>query len=347
MKNKKLFFILTIFFSMVISANFLYINASEISFDSNMLLADSDRIYDHHLNSQINLPPVENKKNQKYRYVAEENTLVLVDDKFINEENSLKNTNAILISGNDEILFPKTIITLEEIRNEQGSFSQKNNTFSEADRFLEEIRNNQNLDNSQNQNLDNSQNQNLSNSQNQNNYINDAPSPDNLFKAVRDGNVDLLVRLLNQGINLNIVDENANNALILAILNGKNEIINILLNAKFNLDHRNSDGVNALFLALLRENLSLVRSLLQAGANPNIPNTNGITPLMLAAIKDDSKFINLLLDYNANKAAGDKNGKTALMYAIESENTSAIKYLSPRDPKDILKDPFSPYKGGM
>ncbi len=165
----------------------------------------------------------------------------------------------------------------------------------------------------------------------------------NFFNACKVGEVTHLNTYLEQGAKVDMLDQDGNNGLMVAVMSGQSEIVRVLMNHKINLNQRNKQGKTAVWLAINQENLPLVATLLDGGANPNIPDTNGTTPLMLTAIKGDANLCELLLEFDIDTQAGDVNGKTAMMFAIEKQNNAVITILTPRNPKDILKQPRRVY----
>ena len=90
---------------------------------------------------------------------------------------------------------------------------------------------------------------------------------DELFRAVREGNTDMVRSLLSApGVNVNATDERGSTPLLEAARFGHDEICRILIASGANLKSKDPDGKTALMLAMQNNHDDVVRVLKQAGA---------------------------------------------------------------------------------
>ena len=120
-----------------------------------------------------------------------------------------------------------------------------------------------------------------------------------LIRAVRNGDFENFVRLLDYGTEVNLQNEDGYTALMWAAIYGNLDIVRLLLDRGANLYLQNNNGKTALILASIHDHIDIVRLLLDRGANPNIQNNNGNTALILASFYGNTDIVNLL---NRHKA---------------------------------------------
>lgn len=89
---------------------------------------------------------------------------------------------------------------------------------------------------------------------------------DSLFRAVREGNTDMVKSLLSApGVDVNATDERGNKPVLDAARFGHDEICRILIANGANLKVKDKDGNTALMLAVQNNHNDVVRVLRQAG----------------------------------------------------------------------------------
>ena len=115
------------------------------------------------------------------------------------------------------------------------------------------------------------------------------------FKCVKDGNIDILRKLIKGGINVNIRDKYNDMALHHASKRGYKDIVQLLLEHGALVNDADCDN-SPLELAVLYNHYEIIQLLLSYEANPNTFDFVGLTALHLAAEKGDIEILKLLLD---------------------------------------------------
>ncbi|XP_029911918.1 dynein heavy chain 12, axonemal [Myripristis murdjan] len=138
--------------------------------------------------------------------------------------------------------------------------------------------------------------------------------PDEIFKAIKEGDEGALNRLVVQPGTLSRVDERGWIPLHEAAVHGNKKILEIIFSAS-SLGAgqcRTLKGETPLFLAVvhgLRENVTF---LLQNGCNPDLQNDEQDSPLVAAILNDHYDLATLLLRYNAKVDQTGPLDRTAL-----------------------------------
>jgi ankyrin repeat protein len=117
--------------------------------------------------------------------------------------------------------------------------------------------------------------------------------------AVIENNLQLIKKLINDGIDVNLLDEIGYTALHWASTNNNLELVDILIKAGANVNSSDCIGRIALHIASEDENLELVKLLIKAGSNLNVKNTNGYTPLQIASKNEYLIVVKTLIEAGA------------------------------------------------
>ncbi len=172
-------------------------------------------------------------------------------------------------------------------------------------------------------------------------------------RCIRNNQADIFQRLLDQGLDVNQVDDMGWSLLSLAAFYNRVEIGQMLLDRRADPDFQdNNEGFSpaiiaaannkadflefitphcyleqrdkkhwtALTWAAANNFLAPMRVLLANKANPDVPDLEGETPLMRAVIDNFSTTLSVLLQYGANVNLTDQNGRSALFYAVGTNN---------------------------
>jgi len=124
-----------------------------------------------------------------------------------------------------------------------------------------------------------------------------------LILASRQGRIDVLNHVLNQGVDLNVLDLYGNNALWAACFAESSECIKRLLDAGIEIDYQNTTGASALIYASSSGKHAVVNQLLQAGANPLLSTQDDFSALDLAANRECLRLMKqAIVDHRSIKA---------------------------------------------
>jgi uncharacterized protein len=126
-----------------------------------------------------------------------------------------------------------------------------------------------------------------------------------LYISAHEGNKESLVKLINDGVDVNERSEPHGGTALHGLL------------------HAYTEGR----IKSLDDLVFCVNALIDAGINLNTPTHTGVTPLHGAALIGQPELVSLLVSHNANINAIDGGGGSPLMCSIASGNIEVIKYL--------------------
>ena len=170
-----------------------------------------------------------------------------------------------------------------------------------------------------------------------------------LMAGVQANRVDVVVYLLNKGLDPDTTVRNGYTALFVAAARGHTGIADLLLARGADVNKANDAGWTALMEAALHDQDKMVKHLIKAGARLDISErVNGLTPLMVAAKGDRTGSVTAMLAAGADpKAADSKRGLSALHYALASAKHSSAEIAAEllvlgADPEHKAKDGYTP-----
>ncbi len=148
------------------------------------------------------------------------------------------------------------------------------------------------------------------------------------FQAALEGNLSVIQKGLEAGLDVNIADKDGHTGLILASFNGHNEIVELLIQNKALVNLPNTNRRTALMLASSGPFNEIVTMLLNAGADPNIVDSvEEFSALMFAAAEGQLEVVKTLVNNGADKTLKDIDGDTAYDFAIEKGHTNVAEFL--------------------
>ena len=170
-----------------------------------------------------------------------------------------------------------------------------------------------------------------------------------ILVALRQGNLQSTKKLIQEGTNLNVQDEQGTTALQYSVQQGHIEIVHLLLmagadpniknylntntstiNANFDsmiYEIQNLGNSSALHMAIKKNNIEIVKLLLLYGADPNILDSGYCSALHWAATKGNLAAVKLLLEAQVNPNLQDLAKSTALHEAVRRSYYDIIKIL--------------------
>ncbi|XP_078689136.1 uncharacterized protein LOC144920681 [Branchiostoma floridae x Branchiostoma belcheri] len=128
----------------------------------------------------------------------------------------------------------------------------------------------------------------------------DVATNGSLIDAARNGNVKLVLRLLEAGAEVDKTDKDGHTPLLLAANEGHGDVVQKLLKAGANVNRAKQDGVTPLIIAACKGHVEVVQQLLKAGAEVNRADVNGFTPLFTAAQEGHVEVVQQLLKAGAD-----------------------------------------------
>ncbi len=153
-----------------------------------------------------------------------------------------------------------------------------------------------------------------------------------LHRAVRDGDHETVIQLLQQGADVNAASTlNAVTALILAATRGHEQIIDVLLDAGATVNTPDRADSTALMYAASKGHVGIVKKLLQRNAAVNKSSPKDYldsTALTLAAANGHDAVLELLLKAGADiDWRTQREGFSALLLAAELGHSSTVRLL--------------------
>ncbi|KAG4436676.1 hypothetical protein IFR05_007855 [Cadophora sp. M221] len=154
-----------------------------------------------------------------------------------------------------------------------------------------------------------------------------------LMKAVRTGNISIVMLLLLNGADITQRNDTGQTSLHLAAMNGNLEMMRVLLNNGIDIEAKDKDNKTAFYHAVMSGDEAIVQTLIQHGAGACITerNRNGSTPLHDFSSSGHEHAVRLLLDLlvkrNANLDILDNDKKTALYWAASCGHSAVVAML--------------------
>ena len=153
-------------------------------------------------------------------------------------------------------------------------------------------------------------------------------SADALLDAVRAGDRQQAVRLIEDGAAVNAADSLGTTPLMWAARYGDAVVVERLIRAGANAAAENVFGVTPMSEAALIGSESVIRELLAAGVDPDSPNPEGETALMLVVRTGRVEAAEVLINAGADVNAKERwAGQTALMWAGAQLQPEMVKLL--------------------
>jgi ankyrin repeat protein len=133
-----------------------------------------------------------------------------------------------------------------------------------------------------------------------------------LMRAIREGRIDVVKAMLNDGANPSATAANHMTPLLTAAAKGNADMVRLLLKAGAR-DIEDNTGSELLSLAVQSGDLPTVQALIDGNARVNASDVFFNTPLMLAAEEDDASMVGALVKAGALVGTVNDRKQTALM----------------------------------
>lgn len=151
---------------------------------------------------------------------------------------------------------------------------------------------------------------------------------ESLHDIARNGDIERLKQALDQGADVEQLDETGEPLLLSAALSGQSGVVEVLVIRGANIHARNHKGLTSLHAAAYAGHLDVAVLLIKNGVDVN-DSTNRLrtTPLHLAAEENQLEIVELLLAKGATVEAEETNGYTAITQAGWREHWDVVKAL--------------------
>lgn len=158
-----------------------------------------------------------------------------------------------------------------------------------------------------------------------------------LCAAAQTGNKDIVNLLINA--DANILLKNASNGLTppFCAIEGNNiDILDKILEQGVSIRTRTETGLSMVQYASLLGHEQILSYLLAKGADPNMKNIYGQTALHYAVTQDNSYILNILLSAGAIVDVEDNKGNTPISLAMDLDKKSYVRLLSRYSTKNYI-----------
>ena len=148
-----------------------------------------------------------------------------------------------------------------------------------------------------------------------------------LIHIIRYGNAQIARRMIDQGANVNVVDELGWTPLIHACQQNMHDLAICLINAGADVNLSRTNLISALFSACCHQDTTLAHVLMKQGADVNFQTRTGFTPLMMACKQHLNSVANELISKGADARFVSRDNMSAITYAAYRCEERVIKRL--------------------
>ncbi|RDW84057.1 uncharacterized protein DSM5745_04383 [Aspergillus mulundensis] len=147
-----------------------------------------------------------------------------------------------------------------------------------------------------------------------------------LHWAAQSGDIKTFKLLLESGCSIELADEEGDMPLHISTLQGHENLVQAMLDAGADTEARDSEGYTALHIAASCGHYRTCQVLIKAGACLYRSTMTGRTPLLYAALQGDHKIVKLLLDSETCTTIPDRDGNTAplMTTCVDNDGNSAL-----------------------
>lgn len=151
---------------------------------------------------------------------------------------------------------------------------------------------------------------------------------DQIMQAALNGKLNTVEVALQNGFDVNTIDENKRTMLMLSAFNGHRQIVKFLIDKGADLNMRDAINRTALMYASTGPFVSTVEILLKSGAEPNITDDEqNWTAAMMAAAEGQLEVLKVLVNNGADLEMVDVDGESSLDFAKANGHTEVVKYI--------------------
>ena len=147
------------------------------------------------------------------------------------------------------------------------------------------------------------------------------------FSAINNNNLNLIKRLIQEGLDINIQNEDGRSGIHVACEIGNIEALKLLLDSGSDLNLVDNFGTSALMAAISNNRLESVIVLLNMGANVNTQRNDGSTALHITATTGSIETAKLLIQYGAQTCIADRDNNTPRQVAKLFSNDGIVQLI--------------------
>jgi ankyrin repeat protein len=144
-----------------------------------------------------------------------------------------------------------------------------------------------------------------------------------LITAAREGQYDVVKRLMDEGFDVDCELKYGSSALMIAASRGHESIVRLIAGAGGKVNRRNKFGISPMSEAAERGHQAVLRTLVEFGADINMLLNKGGTAVLAAVMRRDIKTVKVLLELGANIDIENFDGWSARKWA-KSESDPAL-----------------------
>ncbi len=149
-----------------------------------------------------------------------------------------------------------------------------------------------------------------------------------LIQATEKGLLEIVVKLIKEGEDVNTQDNDGNTILSIAAKKKNIDLVEWFLENGANVNASNKDGRTALVKACFVQNIDIIKKLIQKGANVNVQSGQyNSTPLIHASAVGCQVIAIELIKSGANVNIRDNKGNTALNMAVVKKHADIAEIL--------------------
>ncbi|PCD34539.1 hypothetical protein FGRA07_08857 [Fusarium graminearum] len=148
-----------------------------------------------------------------------------------------------------------------------------------------------------------------------------------LFYAARNGHLNKICQVLDEGFDVNSLDADGRSSLSMAAEHGWSDIVQYLTSRNADVNLKDNYGGSPLWWASRYGSAMIVEHLINQGAHADSPDADGQSPLSASSQYGHLKIMKLLLEHGANPNSSTGYGKSPLLFAVENEQLDAVKLL--------------------
>ena len=146
-------------------------------------------------------------------------------------------------------------------------------------------------------------------------------------KAIRNGDLEMVKYLMQEGADPNENYGGEGFPLILAIVNKRLEITKVLIDHGCDINFSTLNGWTPILTAIAVESLELVEVLVENGADLETLDGHGWKPLPFAVMKGNVEIVQYLMLNQVCKDSRNQNGQSSLEVALQMKHISILKII--------------------